>query len=168
MANYLVLSSTSKNNLELANQIGETFTKAGAEVKVIDLEALSLPLYSETEEKNGIPVNASYLTDEIKKASGVFVCAPEYNGGVPPILSNAVAWASRSGDADWRSAFSERFFSLATNSGGPGAKVLLSMREMFVHLGAVVLPRVISCSSYNPVKEKSLDAVVGAMMKFTK
>ena len=45
------------------------------------------------------------------------ICAPEYNGSIPPILSNFIAWLSISGD-DFRNLFNGQPIAIATFSGG--------------------------------------------------
>ena len=53
------------------------------------------------------------------KASGFIICAPEYNGSIPPVLTNIIAWLSVMGD-DWRLVFNGKIGLLATHSGGGG------------------------------------------------
>ena len=47
-----------------------------------------------------------------KAESFVFV-SPEYNGGVPPALTNIIAWVSRLGGKDWRKSFNGKAAALA-------------------------------------------------------
>ncbi len=45
--------------------------------------------------ENGIPVIAAELTEKILALKTFIIVAPEYNGVMPPMLSNATAWMTR-------------------------------------------------------------------------
>lgn len=139
---FLFVSATRNNNFKLKDSL-ETIASENSfeEIKGICLEDFPLPVYSPTEEGKGIPENALELTDLFSKAKGLIVLAPEYNGSIPPILTNVIAWISRSGNEDWRVAFNGKPVVVGTHSGGGGLKVCQAMRSQFEHLGSVVIPR---------------------------
>jgi NAD(P)H-dependent FMN reductase len=55
-----------------------------------------MPLYDgDLEEKSGIPGGAQDLTKRIRAADALMISTPEYNGGIPGTLKNALDWVSR-------------------------------------------------------------------------
>ena len=159
----LIISSTKGNNLKLSNQISEICSESKIASSVISLEDedYRLPLYTpDSEATNGVPAQAHNLANKLKQASAFIFCAPEYNGIVPPILNNAIAWISRTDEGDWRSAFNGKFSVIATHSGGGGAKVLNTMRVQLEHLGSIVLPRSILTTYSTPLKPESAKQIV--------
>lgn len=156
----LIISSTSGNNFKLANELYEICTDLDMTAQVINLEDFELPLFTPLEELNhGVPEKAHELANLVKKSKGLVFCAPEYNGTVPPILNNAIAWVSRTDEGDWRSGFNAKFSVIATHSGGGGAKVLNALRSMLEHLGSVVLPRTILTTYSSSLKKESAHAI---------
>lgn len=71
---------------------------AGMEVEIFDLAGV--PLYNQDIEDAGDPAAVEALKDAIRRADGLLIVTPEYNGSVPGVLKNALDWASRKGDAD--------------------------------------------------------------------
>ena len=55
----------------------------------------------------------------ISSTSSFVFCGPEYNGSIPPIISNTIAWISVSTE-HWRDGFKDKNAFIATSSGGPG------------------------------------------------
>ena len=47
------------------------------------------------------------LTNAFIESSGLIICAPEYNGSIPPIITNMIAWISVSTD-NWRDGFNKK------------------------------------------------------------
>jgi chromate reductase len=68
------------------------------------------------------------------------ICAPEYNGSIPPVLTSAIAWLSVQGD-DFRALFNGRPVAIATHSGGGGHTLMAALRLQLAHLGAHVVGR---------------------------
>jgi chromate reductase len=168
MSSILIWSATSSNNLELAKKLEELVGAQGESVEVINLEELNLPLYTPPAEANGIPEAAVKLTAKLKAATGLVVVAPEYNGGVPPVVNNALAWMSRSGDEDWRSGFSGKVGLVATHSGGPAFKYQRIMRLQLEHLGMEVMTRTIAINGFTPLKEPSALKIITKFLEYTK
>ncbi len=157
----LIISSTKENNLKLAEQINEVCQESKIQSSLISLEDYPMPLYTPSyEEDKGVPEEAHLLAKKLNEAKGLIFCAPEYNGTLPPILNNAIAWISRTDDSNWRSSFNGKFSVVATHSGGGGAKVLNAMRAQLEHLGSIVLPRTILTTYSTPMKVDSVKAIV--------
>lgn len=167
MSKIGILVASSNNNQKLAQKIEEIAIANGAEVELINLVDLNLPLYSTIEEKkNGIPVQVEELAVKILALKAFIIVAPEYNGVMPAVLNNAMAWTSVS-TKEWRDAFEEKVLALATHSGGGGTKVLQAMRIMFQHLGANVLAREILTTYEKPLNEDSAKNIIKQLLKLS-
>ena len=95
------------------------------------------------------------------------ICAPEYNGSIPPILSNFIAWLSISGD-DFRNLFNGQPIAIATFSGGIGLELLTSLRIQLVHLGSQVLGRQLLSSYSKPIDKKTIEDIIQRLMQMKK
>lgn len=168
MAKIGILVASSGNNKKLALKIEQIVKENNYEVELIDLVDLKLPLYNTVEEtENGVPQVAVDLAAKILDLKAFIIVAPEYNGVMPAVLNNAMAWTSRA-TKDWRDAFDEKVVALATHSGGGGTKVLQAMRIMFQHLGANVLAREILTTYEKPLNEESVHNIVKQLAKLSK
>ncbi len=155
MSKIGILVASANNNVKLAQKLSDIANDLNVENEIINLVDLNLPLYSTVEEeKNGLPQNAKELANKILGLKAFIVVAPEYNGVMPPVLNNAMAWTSRS-TKDWRDAFNEKVVGLATHSGGGGQKGLQAMRIQFQHLGANILARELLTTYEKPLNEDS-------------
>ena len=67
----------------------------GATVTEVDLAVFELPIYSAGLEANNFPPNALRLKQMLSEQDGLLMVSPEYNGSIPPLLKNAIDWASR-------------------------------------------------------------------------
>ncbi|PPK62100.1 NAD(P)H-dependent FMN reductase [Malaciobacter marinus] len=167
MAKIGILVASAVNNVKLAKRLEELTIEAGHEAELINLVDLDLPLYSTVkEEKDGLPAQALELANKILNLNSFIIVAPEYNGVMPPVLNNAMAWTSRS-TKDWRDAFNEKVVALATHSGGGGAKGLQAMRIMFQHLGANILAREILTSYDRPLNEETAKNIIKQLANFS-
>jgi len=124
MSNVVILAASTGKNVELANTLAGIVRDQGAEAEIVDVVALDLPLYSTSAEGGGIPGAAAEMSAKLCASRALIVVAPEYNGAMPPALTNLIAWISRSGDKDWRGAFNTKITAIATFSGGGGGFVL--------------------------------------------
>lgn len=143
----LIISATSRNNLDLSNHILEITSNLNNENELLNLEDFDIPLYTPIRQKEGTPKIINELIPKFINASGFIFCAPEYNGSIPPILTNLIAWISVSTD-QWRDVFTGKIALLGTHSGGGGNNFIQSMKIQLAHLGTIVLPRTIVVNSY--------------------
>ena len=163
-----ILIASSNNNQKLGLKLQELALKEGCEVELINLVDLRLPLYSTVEEEeNGIPETVLDLATKILELKAFIIVAPEYNGVMPPVLNNAMAWTSRA-TKDWRDAFNEKIVGLATHSGGGGAKGLQAMRIQFQHLGANILAREILTTYEKPLNEETAIGMIKSLIRLSK
>ena len=92
------------------------------------------------------------------------ICAPEYNGSIPPSLTNAIAWLSVTDD-DFRSLFNGRPIAMATFSGGGGMELLVSLRIQLTHLGAQVVGRQLLSNHAKPAEDDSINDLVQRLLQ---
>lgn len=168
MSKIGILVASSNNNLKLGQKLSELAKELNVQTELINLVDLELPLYSTVEEeKNGLPKNAELLAQKILSLKAFIIVAPEYNGVMPPVLNNAMAWTSRS-TKDWRDAFHEKIVGLATHSGGGGAKGLQAMRIQFQHLGANILARELLTTYEKPLNEDTAKNMIIQLDKLSR
>jgi NAD(P)H-dependent FMN reductase len=156
----LMLCASEGANHSLAQALMERASASGIPSELVRLATCHFPLYTTEAEGDGVPESVLALTRSMQQANGFVVIAPEYNGSLPPVLNNAIAWVSRSGGDDWRSAFGKKFAALATHSGGGGEKVLSAMRQQLEHLGCNCLARQLLTTYQKPLNPDSAQAVL--------
>jgi len=62
-----------------------------ASVEILDLQSLNFPLFDQQLSLQQSPVpNVLMFSEKIKQADGIIIVVPEYNGGYPASLKNAV------------------------------------------------------------------------------
>lgn len=168
MSKIGILVASANNNRKLGDKLKELATIQNVETEVINLVDLHLPLYSTVEEeRNGIPDTAKDLAEKILALKAFIIVAPEYNGVMPPVLNNAMAWTSRATES-WRDAFNEKIVGLATHSGGGGQKGLQAMRIQFQHLGANILARELLTTYEKPLSEDSAKIMINQLVKLSR
>ena len=159
----LIIAASNGQNLELALELQKIAHIQGYESKVIDLSSYSLPLYTSQEQLKGIPHTIDSLSKEFQSAQRIIFCAPEYNGTVPPVLTNAIAWVSVYTD-HYRDAFNHKVGALATHSGGQGTKVLKAMRMMLTTMGMKLIDHQIQNSSRHPFQIEDGEMMIRQVM----
>lgn len=116
----------------------------GAEVTLLELADLPLPLFDEdTEAREGLHPNARKLKDLMIAHQGFLVACPEYNSSITPLLKNALDWASRAdGSEAGGLPYRNKVVGLVAASAGMlgGLRGLRHVREIFGNLGCTVLP----------------------------
>ena len=163
MKNVLIISATNDKNLLLANKLNDIISKMNVLTDLICLEDLNLPLFTSNIDLNNNN-NINEFSEKLSKASGLIICGPEYNGGVPPVLSNALTWVSVK-SKNWRDAFNGKFAIIATHSGGNGFRFLLAIRSQLEHMGTNVLSRTISVSKDIPLNKDSARKILNSFVK---
>lgn len=120
----------------------------GANITIIDLKDYSLPLYDgDLESKEGMPANAKRLRKLMIENQIIMIASPEYNGSVPPVLKNAIDWASRGEEGgSSRNAFTDKKFILMSTSPGSqgGSRGLVHLRSIIENIGGTVVKEQIS------------------------
>jgi len=158
MKKILIISATNRSNLELANQIAAQ-APADVQTSVVVLEKMDIPLYTPDLEANGVPADAVKLMEQLQSHGAFILVAPEYNGSMPPVVNNAIAWVSRA-SKEWRASFQGKFAVVATMSGGGGQKVVEAMRKQLEHLGTTVHAHALVCSGQKPLNPESAKKIM--------
>ena len=160
----VVLTASNGENLKLARRFVEAAARANANTDLIDLTELDLPLFTPRSKEAGPGANLNALRTRLHGAPRWLICAPEYNGSIPPVLSNAIAWLSVSDD-DFRALFNGRPIAIATHSGGGGMEALISMRIQLTHLGAEVIGRQLLSNGSRPAKDDSIEDLLHRLLQ---
>ena len=151
----LLVSATRGKNYELAQDLKELIDNTTSiDTAVINLESYGLALYMpdiETENET-----ASALSAEFENADGFVFCAPEYNGGLPPILTNAFTWISVT-TANWRDGCKDKYAVIATSSAGSGQRFLVAFRSQLEYMGTIVMPKTIAVNNGQSLNRKSAE-----------
>ena len=156
----IIISASCGKNLELSKKFQEKSSELNFNSEILDLTTFDIPLFNpriHTKEK--IPVEIMKIKDKLFATEKWIICAPEYNGSIPPILSNLIAWLSVSGD-DFRDLFNGQPIAIATFSGGVGLELLTSLRIQLVHLGSQVLGRQLFASFSKPIDIKTIEDII--------
>ena len=125
-------------NQLLQAHIGRQLTAAGVDVTAISLADFPMPIFNEDLEPDNIPEAAGRLAALWREADIIFIASPEYNGGIPPLLVNTLAWLSRQRPSPFRHAV---FGIGGVSSGKYGTIFSLShLRDSLSKVGALVVP----------------------------
>jgi NAD(P)H-dependent FMN reductase len=117
---------------------------AGADVTLLDLRELPMPVYdADLESAQGLPENAKRFKQLLVDHHGVLVASPEYNSTITAALKNAIDWASRAQPGE-PPLVAYRGKVAGVMSASPGAlgaiRSLATIRALLSHLGMIVVP----------------------------
>jgi chromate reductase, NAD(P)H dehydrogenase (quinone) len=111
----------------------------GAEVDLLDLNDVTMPLYDgDLEERSGLPEGAVRFRQRIQAAGAMLIASPEYNNSIPGVLKNAIDWASRPPKPPFRDKVAG-LLSTSIGSAG-GARMLPDLRKVLSAVGVFVVP----------------------------
>ena len=131
-------------NQRIAEVAGEGAAAAGADVTVLHLRNFAIPLFDPDDEAaNGPGAGALALREAFRENDGVILGVPEYNGGPPGALKNAIDWLSRPQEGYGRlDCFAGKVCALVSASPGHlgGIRGLPITRTILASLGMYVLP----------------------------
>lgn len=159
MTDLLVIAASNGENLILANRFNEAAKAKALSTKIIDMTGIGLPLFTPQQKKLHVPYEVKELGDKMSNCKYWIICTPEYNGSIPPVLSNAFAWLSLQGD-DFRALFNGRQIAMATHSGSGGHSVLIALRIQLAHLGSQVLGRQIVSNRTKKAEDTSINDII--------
>jgi chromate reductase, NAD(P)H dehydrogenase (quinone) len=139
-------------NKKLATIAVSGARKAGAEVTLINLEDLPLPLFDQDlESEQGMPKNGATLKKLFIDHEGLMIAAPEYNSSITAALKNALDWVSRPapGEPFPLMAFRGKVAILMSASPGGlgGLRGLVHVRSILNNIGVIVLPDQVGVSA---------------------
>ena len=103
------------------------------------IEVGELPFYNADVEEEGDPASVTTFKRTLREADGVLIAAPEYNDGIPAVLTNAIDWGSR---FPGRSPLAGKPVALmgASPSQVGTARAQLHLRQLLSHVHARTLP----------------------------
>ena len=134
-------------NGKLVALAAQAARELGAEVTLLDLRSLALPLYDAETEAAGMPAGALELRRLLAQHDALLLASPEYNGFPAPLLINALDWVSRTVAADGLpsglGAMGGKVAGVMSASPGPmGGLRSLGFARQFLHntLGMLVVP----------------------------
>ena len=164
----IIISASCGKNLELSQKFLEKSNEMKISSEILDLTTLDIPLFNPRIHNNeNIPVKILEIKEKLFATEKWIICAPEYNGSIPPILTNFIAWLSISGD-DFRNLFNGQPIAIATFSGGVGLELLTSLRIQLVHLGSQVLGRQLFASFSKPIDSKTIEDIIQRLSQMKK
>ena len=132
-------------NKKLAKQASEMAKGMGADITFIDLAHYDMPIYNgDYEDEHGLPEKALDLKLMFEEHDGFFICAPEYNSSLTPLLKNTLDWVSRphrEGEGTL-TAIKGKVAGLSSASPGGfgGMRGLVPLRMMLGNIGVTVTP----------------------------
>jgi chromate reductase len=131
------LRSGSVNEV-LRRHMSAKLREAGVAVTDLSLADFDMPIFNEDLEAGHTPESAKRLAELFRSHDIVFLATPEYNGGVPPLVVNTIAWLSRQKPSPFRHAV----FGIAGVSSGKYGTIwsLSHLRDTLSKIGALVVP----------------------------
>jgi len=107
----------------------------GARTSDINLERFELPLFHGDLDR---PAGVKMLISKMKSCDSIIVITPEYNGGLPPLLKNAIDWVSTAG----KEQFTQPVYGIASCTPGPmsGIMCMRQLNYILMRVGAEVVP----------------------------
>ena len=136
---------TGSFNKKLVALAADAARAAGAEVTVVDLRELALPLFDQDlEDASGLPEGAKKFKALLRASDGFLIASPEYNSSITAALKNAIDWASRaeSDDEPPLAAYKGKVAALMATSPGAlgGLRGLVTLRSILGNIGVIALP----------------------------
>jgi chromate reductase, NAD(P)H dehydrogenase (quinone) len=134
------------SNARLAALVAKEIVLAEADVTRISLQDYSLPLFDgDFAGDAAIPAAAAQLKKLVEAHHGIFICCPEYNASVPPLIKNMIDWVTRIRDRGEaaNAMFKGRVFAIGSVSRAAhgGIRGLMALRQILeLGCGALVIP----------------------------
>ncbi len=138
MSHIAIISSsvrTERKSHRVALHLERTLKTTSSTVDLIDLQACAFPLFEERLKFMKEPAaNVTDFAQRIRKADGVIIVTPEYNGSFPASLKNVIDLLTE----DWKG----KPVSLCTVSGGAfaGTQVMVELLFPLWKIKAWVVP----------------------------
>ena len=167
MKKIIFISATSNTNLSLSKTLLRFANDDFCNPVLINLEDYNLPLYNPStfvKDKEKMISSISQLTEIIVSGDAFVICAPEYNGNVPPVFSNAIAWIS-SMTQYWKDAFKNKNVFVASSSGGNAERYQIAMKNQLKHIGCNVFKKTIIVNSSKPIDENIAKKYINEFIK---
>lgn len=135
-------------NRQLARAAAGMATQAGADVTLLELSDLDIPMYNADQEARGTPPDVMRLKAIMEAHPAWIICSPEYNGSYTSLLKNTLDWASSpvKGDPVWgdgKKPFTGKVVGLLSASPGGlgGLRSLSHLNPLLMALQCWVCPQ---------------------------
>lgn len=157
-------------NAKLQGIMGERLDAAGVTVNAISLKDFEMPIFCEDLEPDNVPEAVGTLAELFRSHDIVFIATPEYNGGLPPLIVNTIAWLSRKKPSPFRHAV----FGIGGVSSGKYGTIWAQshLRDSLSKLGALVVPTLLGIGPASEAfdtdgsfAEKAINAKLDQMVK---
>ncbi len=159
--NILILTNTSGDNHNLAQKYKDFARKKNINSDFLFLDKTHLPLFGNISELSQIQSEILKTSrQKFIKANALAIFLPEYNGNIPPTLTNLLCWLSVDTKNHWRSLFIGKKIQLGTVSGSFGHYFLISCRLQFAHMGCHVQPLVLIENAHQKINDNDLELAV--------
>jgi NAD(P)H-dependent FMN reductase len=151
---------TGSFNKQLVALAAEAARAAGAEVTVLDLRDLALPLFDQDlEAASGLPAGAKTFKTQLRASDAFLIASPEYNSSITAALKNAIDWASRAETDDEPPLVAFRGKAAALLAASPGGlgglRGLVHLRAILGNIGVHVLPDQVCISTAHEAFDES-------------
>lgn len=142
--NIPVLLGSVRRNRESVKVAGfalECLKSLGVNTELLDLREMNLPIMEERLRfRNDAPASVALFSAKIAQADSVLIVTPEYNGGYPGVLKNALEYL--------KDEYKHKPFGIITVSAVEtgGILCLVSLRQIVLQLGAIPIPALLLVS----------------------
>jgi chromate reductase len=166
---------TGSINRRLQAHMDRKLAAAGVEVTSLSLADFPMPIFNEDLEPDHVPEAAPRLAELFRSHDIVFIATPEYNGGLPPLLVNTIAWLSRQRPSPFR----HPVFAIGgVSSGKYGTIFALShLRDTLSKIGALVVPTLLGIgpdeqaldaegNPTEPAIQRKIDQIVADLLRY--
>lgn len=158
-------------NEVLRRHMSMKLREAGVAVTDLSLADFEMPVFNqEIEDAGNSPESATRLAELFRSHDIVLIITPEYNGGLPPLVVNTLAWLSRQKPSPFRHAI----FGIGGVSDGKYATIfaLSHLRDTLSKIGALVAPTLLGVGPWPDVfdadgapNEANIQWKVGQMVR---
>ncbi|PIE01201.1 MAG: NADPH-dependent FMN reductase [Acidobacteria bacterium] len=165
MTKVLIIVASIEKNLELAECFSDVLRARKIKNEILNIVKHDLPLFTPKFNVSEKPACLQGLAKKVLQADAMIFVAPEYNQGIPPVLTNFIAWLSVTNSDDWRRCFNGKPAALATHSGGGGVYVLNGMRLQLSAMGMNLVGRQILTSHHKKLNPESIEEVITQLLR---
>ena len=161
---------TGSVNKKLQDIMDARLAEAGVKVNSISLADFDMPIFNQDLEADHTPGAAGRLAELFRTHDIVFIATPEYNGGLPPLVVNTIAWLSRQKPSPFRHAV----FGIGGVSSGKYGTIWAQshLRDSLSKIGALVVPTLLGIgpdatafTETGEIAEKPIQAKIEQMVK---
>jgi NAD(P)H-dependent FMN reductase len=169
-------------NKKLIRVAADALRAAGAEVTLLDLRDLALPMYDgDVEAEIKLPEGGRRLKDLMIAHHGFIISSPEYNSSISGVLKNAIDWASRpEAGRPPLECFTDKTAAIIAASPGllGGLRGLITLRLILGNIGTYVIPKQLTVPKAaeafdesgklkDPKQQGTIEAVAKTLVQFT-